>query len=110
MFNPYGMYTCGKFIPVFDNPDVGKPVFAPFKETEIPNLPYLNSYNGTIMDSRPTFDTPTHDPTGKHPYFHTSKIIWSNDTNQYVISCHQQGYNGSQNNVYRDSTGRRQRY
>ncbi len=89
MFSPYCMYSCGNFIPVFDNPDV---------------------YDGTILNGRPTFNTKTNDPTGKNPYFHTSKIGWSENLQTNVIFCHQQGYNGSQNYVYRDSTGRRQRY
>lgn len=110
MFNPYGMYTCGNFIPIFPKSDVNQPVFRPLKESEIPDLPYLNEYTGELLDSRPTFNTLTHDPTGMRKTFKVGNIIWSDKLQQNIISCHEQGYYGSQNNVYRDSTGRRQRY
>jgi hypothetical protein len=106
----YHSYSCGNFVPVFDSPDVGKKVFQKLDESAIPNLKYVSVYDGTILESRPTYNTLTHDPSGKHKYFHLAKIGWSESLNEKVIFCHQNGSNGSQSNVYRDSTGRRQRY
>jgi hypothetical protein len=108
MFNPY-MSAFGQSIPVFDCPDIGKRVYKPLHPNNVPNLICVSEYTGNILDSLPTKKTRTDAPHGFNEYYTVGNVGWSETLNQKVIFCHQQGHNSSQN-VYRDSTGRRQRY
>jgi hypothetical protein len=83
MFNPYCMYTCGNFIPVYDQPDIGKPVYKPLYN--VPNLVCVSEYTGKILDSLPTRNTKTDAPPGGNEYYLVGNIGWSEKLQTKVI-------------------------
>lgn len=70
-----------KKIPVYTTGDVNVPSV---KYTPNSNTTYYSSYTGAKLNSHPTFNTPTDDPSGKNPTFHGGIAI---DNNRMM--CHQ---------------------
>ena len=67
-------------IPIYTNATVGVP-----STTFIPNANtvFVNAYNGQILQSQPTFSTPTGNTTGNTTFHGGVKVDGQN-----IVSCH----------------------
>mmetsp|Transcript_19790 Transcript_19790/g.16958 ORF Transcript_19790/g.16958 Transcript_19790/m.16958 type:complete len:84 (+) Transcript_19790:61-312(+) len=66
-----------KKVPVYTTGNVGKPSKkVSSKDTD--GCTYVSAYTGKELDSHPTFNTPTDDPTGKNKTYHGGLHIGNN--------------------------------
>ena len=72
-----------KEIPIYTVGDIGEPSV---KVTPNKDTVYVSAYTGAILASRPTFKTPTDDPTGKNIFYHGA--IMRTDSNTAVAHHH----------------------
>ena len=69
----------GKPIPIFTTGLIGVPST---KVNPEPGTVYYSGYTGTVLPERPTFNTPTDDPSGKNPTYHGGIVT------PQGVSCH----------------------